>query len=300
MLAALVIGAAHLYASAPNGSVPAEMVITVNATHRDGSAPEHVSASDIKLVERNTPLPVERLYRLSGNLADMQLFILLDDSTRSSSLGIQLPALKTYVKSLPAATQVAIGYMHNGTFAMTQAFTPDHQRAADALRLPAGVPGENGSPYFALSDLARHWPSQQTTSRRAVLMLTDGVDRYYDTAVVDDPYVDAAIQGALKNGMAVYSIYLRGAGFRGRGGWVTTVAQSRLNELSEETGGYAYFQDLTDPVTIEPFLKDFQNRLDHQYKALFQAPNERGLQPIKLRTELPGVKIEGPSRIFVR
>ena len=61
-----------------------------------------------------------------------------------------------------------------------------------------------------------------------VLMLTDGVDRYYDTSMVDDPYVGTAIQDAMKRGVAVYSIYLRGAGFSRRGFWSTNIAQSRL------------------------------------------------------------------------
>src|SRR5208283_1076941 len=174
---------------------------------------------------------------------------------RSSSLGIQLPELKRFVESLPATTQVAIGYMRNGSFGLVQGFTADHQKAAGSLRLPLSIPGENGSPYFALSDLAKHWPSKESTDRRAVLMLTDGVDRYYGGAVMDDPYVDAAIQDSLKEGLLVYSIYLGGAGLYGRSQWETNFAQSRLGEVSEETGGHAYFQEFTDPVNIAPFLK---------------------------------------------
>jgi hypothetical protein len=182
---------------------------------------------------------------------------------------------------------------------LAQAFTADHQKAASALRLPVAIPGENGSPYFALSDLAKHWPSKESTDRRAVLMLTDGVDRYYDTANVEDPYVDAAIQDALKDGMLVYSIYLRGAG-DGRSDTVTNFAQSRLNQVSQETGGQAYFQNFSDPVTISPFLSDFQDRLANQYLATIQLFNEKGVQSVKLRTELPGLKIQGPTRIYVR
>jgi len=190
--------------------------------------------------------------------------------------------------------------MRNGTFGLVQAFTADHQKAAGALRLPTAIPGENGSPYFALSDLAKHWPSKQSTERRAVLMLTDGVDRYYGAADMDDPYVTSAIHDALKEGVMVYSIYLRGAGFDGRNGWVTNFAQSRLIEVTEETGGYAYFQGTTDPVTISPFLKDFKDRLENQYKVTIEALNEKGVQTVKLRTDLRDLKIEGPTRLYVR
>jgi hypothetical protein len=281
--------------------VPAQMVITVLPSP-GGNRPQSLEAGDVTVVQGKTPAPVVRLQRLAGDLAAMQLFVFLDDSTRSSSLGTQLPELKTFLESLPATTEVAVGYMRNGTFALAQSFTADHQKAANALRLPSAIPGENGSPYFALSDLVKHWPSKQSTGRRAVLMLTDGVDRYYDTANMDDPYVDAATHDALKEGVMVYSIYLRGAGFYGRSGWVTNFAQSRLIDVSEETGGYAYFQGFTDPVSISPFLKDFQDRLDNQYRVTLGAlnDNDKGVQPVKLRTELPGLKIQSPTHIYVR
>jgi len=297
---ALMTATPGISASVPNAAgVPVQMVITV-LPGAGGSRPKILEAGDLTVRQDNNPARVTHLQRLAGDSADMQLFVFLDDSTRSSSLGIQLPELKTFLESLPATTQVAVGYMRNGTFAVAQSFTADHQKAAGSLRLPAAMPGENGSPYFALSDLAKHWPSKQPTGRRAVLMLTDGVDRYYGAADMDDPYVDAAIHDTLKEGVMVYSIYLRGAGFYGRSAWVTNFAQSRLIEVSDETGGYAYFEGFTDPVSISPFLKDFQDRLDNQYQVTIEALRQKGVQPVKLRTELPGLKIQGPSHIYVR
>lgn len=199
-----------------------------------------------------------------GDQGKVQLFILLDDSSRSSSLGVQLPQLRSFVESLPANVEVGIGYMQNGRVAPAQAITEDHGKAAAALRLPLGTPGGNGSPYFALSDLAKHWPSKEAGTQRVVLTLTDGVDRYYDTSEVDDPYVDEAIHDAAKNGIRVYAIYLSGAGLFGQSDRGRLFAQSRLGELSDQTGGHAYFQGFSDPVSIAPFLSDFRNRLERQ------------------------------------
>jgi len=288
--------------SAPKTSTtgaPTQMVITMRPAVGDNRS-DSLEAADLTVLRGNAPVPIVRLERLSGDLADMQLFVLLDDSTRSSSLAIQLPELKMFLESLPTTTQVAVGYMRNGTFGLAQAFTADHQETTRALRLPASIPGGNGSPYFVLSDLAKHWPSKQSTNRRAVLMLTDGVDPYYGAADIDDPYDDAAIHDALKENVMVYSIYLRGAGLYGRHDWVTNLAQSRLIKVSEETGGHAYSLGFTDPVTITPFLKDFQDRLDNQYRVTIEALNEKGVQPVKLRTELRGLKIEGPTQVYVR
>jgi hypothetical protein len=274
-------------------------VITVHPSQGD-NRPEGLEASDLTVLRGNNPVQIVRLDRLSGGMADMQLFVLLDDSSRSSSLSLQLPELKTFLQSLPATTQVAVGYMRNGSFDQVQEFTADHDKAARSLRLPTSIPGENGSPYFVLSDLAKHWPSKQPANRRVVLMLTDGVDPYYGAATMDDPYVNAAMRDALKEGLMVYSIYLRGAGLYGRSNWVTTIGQSRLIEVTQETGGFAYFQGLSDPVTISPFLKDFRERVENQYKVTVESWNEKGVQPVKLRSELRGLKIEGPTRVYVR
>jgi hypothetical protein len=287
-------------ASIPNTpAAPTQLVITVLPA-KGGNRPQTLEAQDLMIQQGKTRVPVVRLQRLAGDLADMQLFVLLDDSSRSFSLGNHLGELKTFLESLPPTTQVAIGYMRNGTFGLAQGFTADHQQAASALRLPVGMAGVNGSPYFALSELAKHWPSTQSTDRRAVLMLTDGVDRYYGTESIDDPFVDTAIKDALKDGVMVYSIYLRGAGLYGRGDSVTNFAQSRLMELSQETGGYSYFQTFTDPVTISPFLSDFQDRLDNQYQATIDVLSQKGVQPVKVRTELPGLKIQSPTHIYVQ
>jgi hypothetical protein len=287
-------------ATAPNSAgVPAQMVITLLPA-AGGKGPQSLEAGDLTAVQGKTPAHVVGLQRLAGDLADMQLFVFLDDSTRSAGLGTHLPELKTFLQSLPSTTQVAVGYMRNGTFILAQAFTADHQAAANSLRLPEAIPGENGSPYFALSDLVKHWPSKQATGRRAVLMLTDGVDRYYNSGDMDDPYVDTAVHDALQDGVMVYSIYLRGAGLYGRGDWVTDTAQSRLMQVSQATGGFAYFMGFGDPVTVTPFLKDFQNRLENQYKVTIGGLNGHGVQPVKLRPEAPGLKIDAPSRIYVQ
>lgn len=275
------------------------MVIT--AIPAKGAAqPAALDRDDITVTLGNRPARVIGLQRLAGPLANMQLFVLLDDSTPASTLGIHIPQLKAFIRALPPGTQVAVGYMRNGTFGQVQGFTTDHEKAAQAVRLPIAEPGGNGSPYFALSDLAKHWPSREAAGRRAVLMLTDGVDRYYgNNWEVNDPYVDTAIRDALKNGIVAYSIYLRDAGLYDRGGRTTLFAQSRLDQVSDETGGHAYFQDLTNPVSIAPFLNRFQDRLDHQYRVTFEALNVKGVQPVKVRSEVPGLKVEGPTRVFV-
>ena len=297
--AALLAAGAASSATLPDVNGPtAQMVITVRPA-KGATETGQLKAGDLTVTENNARTPVVGLERLAGDLSDMQLFLLLDDSARSASLSVHFPELKRFIENLPPSTQVAVGYMRNGTFVMAQPFTTDHREAARSLRLPLGLPGENGSPYFALGDLAKHWPAKQASGRRAVLMLTDGVDRYYSTPDLDDPYVNAAMHDALKQGVLVYSIYLRDAGLYGRRGLVRDLGQSYLIQTGEETGGYAYFETFTDPVDIAPFLSDFQDRLAHQYRVTIQALNEKGVQPVKVRAEAPGLKIDAPTRVYV-
>lgn len=296
IVAALVAAGCAISASLPD-TAESQMIVTALPSY-DGARPQ-LAPGDLSVMEGNRSVPVLHLERLNGDLAGMQLFIYLDDSSRTMSVSLQLNELKKFVAALPPSVQVAVGYMRNGTFDLAQGFTTDHRKAANSLRLPMGIPGENGSPYFALSSLVKHWPSNEPANRRAVLMLTDGVDRYYTAPDMDDPYQIAAAQEALRHGVTVYSIYVRGAGAFGRSAWGTDIAQSRLIEVSQETGGYVYFQGFTDPVSIAPFLKDLTARFENQYALTIAATGEKGFRPVKLRTEVPGVKVSGPTRIYV-
>jgi hypothetical protein len=284
--------------SLPDITGSPQMVVTV-LPGTDGMRPDNLAPGDINVVVDKTPAPIARLQRMSGDFADMQLVVLLDDSSRSGSLGTHFKELKEFFNALPPTTQLGIGYMRNGTFVPAQDFTADHQKAASALRLPMAVPGVNGSPYFSLSELLKHWPSTQPTYRRAVLMLTNGVDPYDGSRDLDDPYMNAAIHDAVRRGVLVYSIYLGGAGRYGRRGFPMMTGQSHLIQVGEETGGYAYFEDFRDPVDIAPFLSDLRDRLDHQYQITFGAVNGKGFLPAKLHTEAKGVKVVGSKEVYV-
>jgi hypothetical protein len=296
LLPAVALSSSFLYAASTRNDVStsAEAIITVQQSR--GADSVTLSAEDVKVYQGKTPVQVTSLQALRGEHSGMQLFIYLDESTGSSVLGTRLPELKSFVRALPATTQVGIGYMRNGGFSLAQPFTTDHNEAVDSIRLSQGLPGINGSPYFALSYLAKHWPSKDPVERRAVLMLTDGVDRYYDNTSNYDPYVDAAIKDAQHLGILVYSIYLRGSGLYPAGTWNISMGQSRLDQLCQATGGQAYFEGLTSPVSLTPYLDKLNKALGSQYKVTFVATDNRGLQKLVVKTEVPAVKIIAPQQ----
>ena len=234
---------------------------------------------------------------LRGARSGLQLVLLLDDSSRGN-LGLQLNDIRSFLSGLPPTVQIAIGYMRNGTPNMVQNFTNDHALAAKALRLPQGVAGANGSPYFCLSDLVKHWPGGNNNVRREVIMVTDGVDRYsggrFDP---ENPYVRAATSDAQKAGVIVYSIYYRGAGQFDRSALATDGGQNYLTQISGDTGGKVYLEGFGNPVSFAPFLSDIQRKLQNQYELTFVSTAKPGLQPVRVKTNQPNTRLQFPARV---
>ena len=256
-----------------------------------------ISKQSISVYENRKLQDVSGWTPLRGARSGLQLVVLLDDSS-GGNLGLQLNDIRSFLSGLPPTVQVAIGYMRNGTPNLVQNFTNDHAQAAKALRLPSGIAGANGSPYFCLSDLVRHWPGGSNDVRREVIMVTDGVDRYsggrFDP---ENPYVRAATSDAQKAGVIVYSIYYRGAGRFDRSALVTDGGQNYLTQISGDTGGKVYLEGFGNPVSFAPFLSDIQRKLQNQYELTFVSTAKPGLQPIRVKTNQPNTSLQFPARV---
>jgi hypothetical protein len=123
--ALLTLGGLGFAASINPSGVPVDMVVTAVPVSGQTS-PAVLQPNEVAILLGRTPAPVVTAERLAGDHANMQLYVLLDDSTRSSSLSLQLGELRKYVQSLPPTTEVAIGYMRNGSAVPAQGFTTDH------------------------------------------------------------------------------------------------------------------------------------------------------------------------------
>jgi hypothetical protein len=144
--------------AADAGASPATASTIVTVESSKKKAPSPIVADNLLVYTGKNPARVTSVEPLNTANVKTQLFIYLDDSSRGGSLAPRLGELKNFVTALPENTQVAIGYMRNGSYNLVQPFTTDHAQAAQAIRLPVSTPGINGSPYFALSYLVRHWP----------------------------------------------------------------------------------------------------------------------------------------------
>ncbi len=229
-----------------------------------------------------------------------QVAILIDDGLRGV-FGTQLDEVRHFIQSLPAGTQVLVGYMQNGTIRHEGGFSTDHAAVANEIRLPMSSPGINASPYFCLSDFVKHWPGEGQGARM-VLMLTNGVDPYNGSVSPlnqDSPYVRAAQDDAQRAGVAVYSIYYPDA--RIRGGLASFSGQSYLQQVAEATGGESFYQGTITPPTLKPYLDEFRGALAESFLVTFDANANREkrdtLVHIKLKTEQAGVKLHVPDSV---
>jgi len=278
----------------PEAGAPVSVLVTVEG-QKNAAAPQ-LTTSDILVSQNRQPLQVTSLEPLRGE-SGLQLWLLIDDGS-AFTLSTELAGLKTFVRALPAATEIGIGYMRNGGVQTVQPLTLDHQLAAKAIRLPTSTPGISASPYLALTELIHKWAAGSTA--REVLMVSSGIDPDYGTGP-DNPYLSAAIDAAQRAGIVVHSIYYSGAGLWAHASGEIYWGQNYLAQLSDDTGGEFYWQGTMNPVSLAPYLDDLSQRLSGQYLVTFLAKPDRkaGFQTIKIKTELPHVTVAGPSRVYV-
>ncbi len=277
--------------------MPVHLLVTVEPRH--GSSVPEITRADVMVYEGRDRDQVTDWVPAQGEHAALELFILLDDGS-GSSLGTQLDELRRFITAQPASTKIGLAYMQNGAARIEQSPTSDHALAAKALRLPMGVGGINASPYFSLSDLVKHWP--ESPARREVLMVSDGIDRYYGSGDLDDPYLATAIDDAERAGIVVFDIYTPGAGHFGHSYWQSYWGQIYLSRVAEETGGESYYIGFTGaPVSFDPYLEDMGRHLDHQYWLTFNAKLQKksGWQRIKVTTEVPNAELVSAHKVYV-
>jgi hypothetical protein len=286
-LLVIVLSAASVRAEGP-GSV--KMTVTA-VGKKDVSAPA-VTKEDVQFFLNKERTQVagwqrgEKLY----------LAVLIDDSL-DSAVAAQWGDLKEFFNAQPQTTYISVAYARNGTAMLAQDFTKDHQLAAKALRLPLGS-GVFSSPYLALLDLMKRWPSSE--DRRSILLISSGID-YFRGNFPTSPDLDSTIERAQKQNINVWSIYSPDAGHRARGFFGISRAQSNLSQLSEETGAESYYLGTGAPVSFQPFLDEIAIHLSNQYLLTFSGSGgaKGRFERAHVATELPNLEFLAASQVFL-
>jgi len=300
---AICIVLATLIAASPafsqNGTGQGQAVVTV-LPKQDGVIPPGVANQDLGIKVNGKPAKVTKWAPFQSPENAVELVLLIDGSARSS-LGTQTGDITRFIKSLPPNTTAAIAYMEHGRALFSAPLSADHAQVLRELHLPGGSPGSNASPYFCLSDLAKHWPSKDVKARREVVMITDGADGYGARYDPDDPYVQAAIDDAGRARVVVYSIYWQSGGGADRSFYESGAGPNLLDQVARGTGGKSFWTGIGNPVSFEPYLGELTRRLRNQYELGFSTTlaGKPQIETFQLKLSAPGTEIEAPGRVIV-
>jgi hypothetical protein len=277
-----------------------QAVITVLPVHDKEAAPANLTQQDLAIKINGKDSTITNWTPLRGVNDRLELVVLIDSAARTS-MATQLGEISNFLKTLPPAAKVSVAYMQYGAAVLSGPLTTDHAQAAKGLHISGGIPGSSASPYFCLSNLAQHWPSDDRGARRVVVMITDGVDNYNPRYDPEDPYVQAAITDSVRAGLVVYSMYWQNQGRFDRTGYATNAGQNLLLSLTEATGGMSYWQGYGNPVSFQPYFKDLDRRLANQYEIGFTAPlkNKAVVASMKLKANGISGKIDAPQQVLV-
>jgi hypothetical protein len=302
-MAALLAGAALGLMAAPvfaQSMGQGQVVVTVLPKVEGQPLPSSVTQQDLAVKVDGKSAKVTRWAPFQAPDNKIELVLLIDGAARSS-LGRQMDDTAQFVNRLPPNVKAAIAYMENGEAVFAAPLTSDHAQILKNLHLPGGSSGVDASPYFCLSDLAKHWPGQDEAARREVLMVSDGVDSYDRQYNPDDPYVKAAIDDATRARLVVYAIYWMNQGRADQTMTANNAGQNLLAQMTRATGGKSFWQGMGNPVSFQQYFEELARRFRNQYELGFNAPlnGKPEVEEMKLKLHAPGTEIDAPEKVLM-
>ncbi len=243
--------------------------------------------------------PQEILATRGAPSARLTLAVLIQDDL-VGSVNNEIRNLAAFIRRLPSGSQVMVGYLRAGSLQVRQKFTDNLERAAGSLRIPVGSPSAAPyNPFLLTRDAIKKFESQPV-GRRAVLLVSDGLDasRGLDSSNASQSIdLERAINEAHRRSVAVYSIYAPSAGGTGSGNqMLVSNGQGSLERLSNETGGRAFFQGISAPVSFDPFLRELNLLLSRQFALTYLSTHtNKGFHRIRVVTDLTEGSIHYPS-----
>jgi hypothetical protein len=281
------------------GQGQGQAVVTVLPAHGN-EMPANLAMQDLALKINGKDTTITNFTPLRGANDRLELVVMMDSGARTS-MATQLGEISKFVTNLPPDAKVTLAYMENGMARLSGPLTADHKAALKGLHIPTGSAGVDASPYFCLSNLATHWPSNDRSARREVVMISDGVDNYDARLDMQDPYMQAAISDSVRAGLVVYSIFWENRGRFDSTAYGNSAGQNLLLQVTQATGGNSYWEGLGNPVSFQPFFQDLQRRLQNQYEVSFTSPLKNKPEVSNLKLKVNGIsgKVDAPGEVYV-
>jgi VWFA-related protein len=279
------------------GRAPEKPVtIPVTVRVRQSNPPKEVQLVDLIVREDGDEQPPISIR--SPATTPLSFAVLVQDDL-VSTVSNEIKTIAEFIRRLPPGSRVLIGYIRGGALDVRQRFTTDLNRAARSLRMPYSVESAaTYDPFVQIREGLKRFESQPL-GRRAMLVISDGLDtsRGSDpTSIVDSLDLNKAISEAQRRSVAIYSIYSPSVGTTARGNMILgSGAQSALQRLSDDTGGHAFFQGTSAPVSFDQFLRDIDASLGRQIALTYLSthPN-KGFHRIEVKSLVPDIEIRHP------
>jgi VWFA-related protein len=284
------------FAQSSDGGTLSARPVTIPVTIRvKGPVPpeSELKPVDFTISEDGQPQTILS-FRAMGNNSPINLLVLIQDDV-VSSIALEIKPLAEFIRKLPKGSRVSVGYLRTGSLQVRQKFTSDLEKAARSLRRPLGFSSAAPyNPYVELIDALKRFESQPA-GRRAVLMVSDGVDvsRGFDSSFqsVD---LERAISEAQRRAVAVYAFFAPTVAANGSN--LIPSGQSSLQKLADQTGGRAFFQGLNAPTSFDPFIRELSAALDRQIALTYLSTHpKKGFHRIKIVTLTPDVELSYPA-----
>lgn len=285
--------ALRLGAQAPGpAAAPAHLIVTLG--HVYGAQAPTLTANDLVVTEHYDPLTITSLTPLRGAL---ELYILVDNCSTCEP-GAKFTELRRFILSQPAATSVGVAYIQDGKLQIAETPGMDRERAAKAVNAP--TQSKPSDPFTALSTLIQGW--KPTSARRAVLMISTGIDPGAEAEGFRSNAAEKAIETAERAGVSVYAIYHPAADYATTDFSKIYAGQVLLSHVANETGGESYFLGFGPLPVLAPFLADLNEHLTNQYLLEFltargDAPGS--LQEVTVKSKLRDVDVMTPYKAVV-
>jgi len=249
---------------------------------------------DFTISEDGEPQTILSL-RAMGTNSPINLVVLIQDDV-VPSIALEIKPLAEFIRRLPRGSRVSVGYLRTGSLQIRQKFTPDLEKAARSLRSPLGLSSAAPyNPYVELVDALKRFDSQPA-GRRAVLIVSDGVDvsRGFDPSFQSID-LDRAITEAQRRAVAIYAFFAPTVGAAGNGNLIPN-GQSLLQKLADQTGGHAFFQGFGVPTSFDPFIKELSAALDRQIAVTYLSTHpKKGFHRVKIVSLTPDVELNYPT-----
>jgi len=279
---------------AASSKVPIKTVVTVLGPNY--TAPPALGKSDVVVYTGKQREDVTGWVQAQGDQSALELAIVIDDG---ANINTQLEDVRNFIRAQSKATSVGLFYASSGMTETLSPFSTDHDAVAKKVRIAEGMPSVSASVYLALMDLIAKWHA--TGARREILLISDGIDRLHGDP--SSPDVTETIQKAQRAGIMIHTVYARVGDREGRNLFRLNYGQSNLAQITDATGGEAFFQGLDTPISFGPYLAQLDTALHNQYFLTFTtagSTKKKGeFRGFRVQTEQRNVEISAARAVFV-